>query len=92
MSLSYPGVGDMPGPSLGKASLVDVAYPIHELQLLRFTSRLAKGSRIEARDGEIVVRWDALAPTREFSLPGKILASVRFRGTLTAAAWSFPAT
>ena len=79
VSLSYPGVGDMLRAAPGKASLVDVAYPIDEFQPLRFTSRLAKGSRIEARDGEIVVRWDALAPTREFSLPGKISALVRFR-------------
>lgn len=78
-SLSYPGVGPMLRAAAGKASLVDLAYPIDEFEPLRFTSRLARGARIEAREGDLVVRWDALAPTRDFPLPGKISASVRLR-------------
>jgi hypothetical protein len=79
VALSSPEAGEMLRARPGEASLVDVAFPIDRFEPLRFTSRLARGARIEAKSGEVVIRWDTLGPTRDFHIPGKVSAVVRLR-------------
>ena len=55
-----------------------MAFPIDRFEPLR-TPRGSPGARHRGEDGEVVIRWDALGPTRDFRLPGKVSAVVRLR-------------
>lgn len=77
--LSTPHTGTMLDSESGKASLVDVAYPVDECPFLRLGSTFSKAEIIEDGD-ELIIRYESLAPSRKAYQPdGNVKAEVTIK-------------
>jgi hypothetical protein len=78
LEMSYPGPGKMLDTSPGRASLVDLAYPVPEFEPLRLASRFSKSAKIQASSKEVVIRYENLGASREVKRLGSVSTTVRF--------------
>ena len=78
LQMSYPGVGEMLEAELGKAGMIDLAYPIKEFEVLRLASRYSQGAQVAIYPDSVVIFWDKLGMSRSnFKVDGKVSATVK---------------
>ncbi|MCC6728045.1 MAG: hypothetical protein IT208_01775 [Chthonomonadales bacterium] len=78
--MAYQGPGELLDADAGEAGLVDAAYPIETFEPLRLSARHARSARIERSPDRVVVRIDALGPSRDgMAIEGAVEAVVTLR-------------
>ncbi|NUM52671.1 MAG: hypothetical protein HUU46_03415 [Candidatus Hydrogenedentes bacterium] len=61
------------------ASLIDAAYPGTAFDPLRVGTRHSRGARVDVSNEGVVIAWDALGASREFSTNGPVAATVTIK-------------
>jgi hypothetical protein len=65
LEASYPGVGTILRSNPDDASIIDLAYPLPDFQLMRLASRFSQGAKIEKTEDCVTIRWDSLGMSRK---------------------------
>lgn len=82
LKLSHPVAGVLLDATRARASLIDLAYPVKEFEVLRAAARYSRGANVKPSSDAVEIHWDKLGLSRtNFSVEGKVSATVR----LTAA-------
>jgi hypothetical protein len=82
LQIKYPGIGDLLKAAPERSSLIDLAYPHPEFEVLRLASRYSHNANITTSAEAIAIRWDKLGMSRAaFPVEGNVSATV----TITAA-------
>lgn len=63
----------------GRASIIDLAYPVKQFEPLRLASRFSENAKIEQSPKSVTISWEKLGASRKIDLEGQVSASVRFR-------------
>ena len=82
--LAYPGVGAMLEAAPGRGSLIDLAYPVPDFEPLRLAPRFSEAAEVRVSERAVEVTWKELGPSRNFTLEGRVAATVRLRRMKTA--------
>jgi hypothetical protein len=77
VGMSYPGVGKMLEASAEQASIIDLAYPIKELESLRLASRYSEGTKIQRTADSVTITWDRLGMSRKVDVSVQTTAGVK---------------
>lgn len=79
IQLGMPGGPSFLQAAEGSAGLVDVAYPVESMALLRLGSANSRAA-VQRESNGVTVRWDGLGPNRAGRQPpGKVVAEVTLR-------------
>lgn len=71
VEMSCPGVGTVLDAERGRASVLDLAYPIPAFEPLRLASRYSKDAQIEVTKRKVTITWDQLGMSRKVSADSK---------------------
>jgi hypothetical protein len=78
LRLAYPGVGNLLVASPERSSLIDLAYPHKDFEVLRLAARYSRGVKIAASSQSVEIHWDKLGLSRpNFSVEGSVSATVK---------------
>jgi hypothetical protein len=78
LRLACPGVGDLLVASPDRSSLIDLAYPHKDFEVLRLAARYSHGVKITTSSQSVEIHWDKLGPSRpNFPVEGNVSATVK---------------
>lgn len=78
LRMAYPGVGNLLVAAPDRSSLIDLAYPHKDFEVLRLAARYSRGAHITASGQAVEVSWDKLGMSRtNFSVAGNVSAIVK---------------
>lgn len=78
LKLSHPIAGVLLDATKERASLIDLAYPVKEFEVLRAAARYSHSAKITVSANAVEVHWDKLGLSRSnFSVAGNVSATVR---------------
>jgi hypothetical protein len=79
LHLRYAGI-DMLRSKPGRATILDLATPIHEFEPLRRASRFSHGAKIYVSKDAVTVHWDQLGMSRDWAkVEGDVSATVTLK-------------
>lgn len=82
LSLDYPGPGKILQAEPSQASIIDMAYPVEEFEILRLASRFSSNATIEKTADTLTIQWKRLGASRElFQQPGDVSAEVTLKAS-----------
>ena len=78
LKLSHPVAGVLLDATRDRASLIDLAYPVKEFEVLRAASRYSTGANVKVSADAVEIHWDKLGLSRtNFSVEGNVSVTVR---------------
>jgi hypothetical protein len=79
LEMALPGPGAMLQSVPGRASLIDLAYPVKAFEPLRLASRYSANATITTNADSVTIHWDKLGASRtNFPVTGSVSATVHF--------------
>lgn len=80
LSMSYPATGNIIKTKADSAGLVEVAYPVKEVEPMRLATRFSRNAKITKGNGSVTIYWDELGSSRSFvKYKGKVSATVTLK-------------
>lgn len=77
VGMSFPGTGPMLQTTPDSAGILDLAFPVKEVEPTRLASRFSKNAVIKKEPGMVTIHWDELGANRSFiKYKGKVSATV----------------